>query len=108
MTTSTELAAWLDTVREVESADVKVPPQLIRAMLMQSVVVNWPRYEIDYPTNDDGKPVGEPVVLRFGSPSAANRALEMLAKDSGMLDDHVDVSGSIEVKIIGVDVEDLR
>lgn len=102
MTSSTELATWLDTAREVESADVKVPPQLIRSMLMQSVVVNWPRYEIV----EDG--LGEPVVLRFGSPSAANKALEMLAKDSGILDDHVDVSGSIEVKIVGVDVADLR
>ena len=106
--TSTELATWLDTAREVESADVKVPPQLIRSMLMQSVVVNWPRYEAVYPTDDNGNPTGDPVVLRFGSPSAANKALEMLAKDSEMLDDHVDVSGSIEVKIVGVDVEDLR
>ena len=102
MTASTELAAWLDTAREVESADVKVPPQLIRSMLMQSVVVNWPRYEVVDNEN------GDPVVLRFGSPSAANKALEMLAKDSGMLDDHLDVSGSIEVRIVGVDVEDLR
>ncbi len=96
------MAVWLDTAREVESADVKVPPQLIRSMLMQSVVVNWPRYETLHSLD------GEPVVLRFGSPSAANKALEMLAKDSGMLDDKVDVSGSIEVKIVGVDVEDLR
>jgi hypothetical protein len=102
MSTSTELATWLDTAREVESADVKVPPQLIRSMLMQSVVVNWPRYETLHSLD------GEPVVLRFGSPSAANKALEMLAKDSGMLDDHMDVSGSIEVKIVGVDVEDLK
>jgi len=102
VTTSTELAAWLDTAREVESADVKVPPQLIRSMMMRSVVDNWPRYEV---VNSDN---GEPVVLHFGSPSAANKALEMLAKDSGMLDDHVDVSGSIEVRIVGVDVEDLR
>ncbi len=102
MTTSTELAAWLDTAREVESADVKVPPQLIRSMMMKSVVDNWPRYEV---VDTD---IGEPVVLRFGSPSAANKALEMLAKDSGMLDDHVKVSGSIEVRIVGVDVEDLR
>ncbi len=102
MTPSTELAAWLDTAREVESADVKVPPELIRYMLMQSVVVNWPRYETEYAED------GTAIVLRFGSPSAANKALEMLAKDSGMLDDHLDVSGSIEVKIIGVDVEDLR
>ena len=102
MTTSTELAAWLDTAREVESADVKVPPQLIRSMMAQSVVDNWPRYEIAH--SEDG----DPVVLRFGSPSAANKALEMLAKDSGMLDDHLDVSGSIEVRIVGVDVEDLR
>ena len=108
MSSKSELAAWLDTLPEVESADVKVPPKLIRAMLMQSVVTNWPRYEIEYPTNGDGKPVGEPVVLRFGSPSAANKALEMLAKDSGMLNEHVSVSGSIEVKIVGVDVEDLR
>ncbi len=102
MTTSTELTTWLDTAREVESADVKVPPQLIRSMMMRSVVDNWPRYEV---VNDE---VGDPVVLRFGSPSAANKALEMLAKDSGMLDDHLDVSGSIEVRIVGVDVEDLR
>ncbi len=99
---NTELATWLDTVREVETGDVKVPPKLIRAMLMQSVVVNWPRYEV---VNDE---IGDPVVLRFGSASAANKALEMLAKDSGMLDDKLDVSGSIEVKIVGVDVEDLR
>ncbi len=102
MSTNAELTAWLDTLPEVESADVKVPPKLIRAMLMQSVVTNWPRYEVAYEVE------GEPVVLRFGSPSAANKALEMLAKDSGMLDDHLDVSGSIEVKIVGVDVEDLR
>lgn len=108
MSDSTELAAWLDTAREVESADVKVPPQLIRSMMMKSVVDNWPRYEVDYPEDDDGNPMGAPVVLRFGSPSAANKALEMLAKDSGMLDDHMNVSGSIEVKIVGVDVEDLR
>ncbi len=99
---NTELAAWLDTAREVESADVKVPPQLIRSMMMKSVVDNWPRYEV-VDSSD-----GEPVVIRFGSPSAANKALEMLAKDSGMLEDRVDISGSIEVKIIGVDVEDLR
>ena len=104
MTTSTELAAWLATAREVESADVKVPPQLIRSMMMKSVVDNWPRYEVEYPDGEDS----DPVVLRFGSPSAANKALEMLAKDSGMLDDHLDVSGSIEVRIVGVDVEDLR
>jgi len=102
VTTSTELAAWLDTAREVESADVKVPPQLIRSMMMKSVVDNWPRYEVVDNEN------GDPVVLRFGSPSAANKALEMLAKDSGMLDDHVNVSGSIEVRIVGVDVDDLR
>ncbi len=102
MNTSTEMAVWLDTAREVESADVKVPPKLIRSMMMQSVVVNWPRYEIV------DSPDGDPVVLRFGSPSAANKALEMLAKDSGMLEDRVDVSGSIEVKIIGVDLEDLK
>lgn len=102
MTTSTELAAWLDAAREVESADVKVPPQLIRSMMMKSVVDNWPRYEV---VNNE---IGDPVVLRFGSASAANKALEMLAKDSGMLDDRVDVSGSIEVRIVGVDVEDLR
>ena len=102
MSTSTELATWLDTAREVESADVKVPPKLIRAMLMQSVVVNWPRYEVVDTEN------GDAVVLRFGSPSAANKALEMLAKDSGMLEDRVDVSGSIEVKIVGINVKDLR
>ncbi len=102
MSTSTELATWLDTAREVESADVKVPPQIIRFMMAKSVIDNWPRYET---VCGEG---GEPVVLRFGSPSAANKALEMLAKDSGMLDDHVDVSGSIEVKIVGVDVEDLK
>ena len=102
MTKATELAAWLDTAREVESADVKVPPQLIRSMMMKSVVDNWPRYEVVDNEN------GDPVVLRFGSPSAANKALEMLAKDSGMLDDHVNVSGSIEVRIVGVDVDDLR
>ncbi len=100
--TSTELTAWLDTAREVESADVKVPPKLIRSMMMKSVVDNWPRYEIV------DAPDGDPVVIRFGSPSAANKALEMLAKDSGMLEDRVDVSGSIEVKIIGVDLEDLK
>ena len=102
MNDKTELATWLDTAREVESADVKVPPKLIRAMLMSSVAVNWPRYEV---VNNEN---GEPVVLRFGSPSAANKALEMLAKDSGMLEDRIDVSGSIEVKIVGVNVEDLR
>ncbi len=97
-----EMAVWLDTAREVESADVKVPPKLIRSMMMKSVVDNWPRYEIV------DSPDGDPVVIRFGSPSAANKALEMLAKDSGMLGDRVDVSGSIEVKIIGVDLEDLK
>ncbi len=97
-----EMAVWLDTAREVESADVKVPPQLIRSMMMKSVVDNWPSYEIV------DTPDGDPVVVRFGSPSAANKALEMLAKDSGMLEDRVDVSGSIEVKIIGVDLEDLK
>ncbi len=97
-----ELAKWVEALGKVETADVKVPPQLIRSMMMKSVVDNWPRYEIEYSQD------GDPVVLRFGSPSAANKALEMLAKDSGMLDDHVDVSGSIEVKIVGVDVEDLK
>ncbi len=97
-----ELVKWVEALGEVETADVKVPPQLIRSMMMQSVVDNWPSYEIV-----DG-PDGDPVVVRFGSPSAANKALEMLAKDSGMLEDRVDVSGSIEVKIIGVDLEDLK
>ncbi len=100
--TSTELAAWLDTAREVESADVKVPPRLIRSMMMKSVVDNWPRYEVV------DTEVGDPVVLRFGSPSAANKALEMLAKDSGMLDDHTQVSGRIDIVINGIDKTDLR
>ncbi len=97
-----EIIKWVEALGEVETADVKVPPQLIRSMMMKSVVDNWPSYEIV-----DG-PDGDPVVVRFGSPSAANKALEMLAKDSGMLADRVDVSGSIEVKIIGVDLEDLK
>jgi hypothetical protein len=98
---TTELVQWLNTT-EIQGADVKVPTNLIRVLLAQSVVDNWPRYEIAQTDN------GDPVVLRFGSPSAANKALEMLAKDSGMLDDKMDVSGAIRVEIVGVNVEDLR
>jgi hypothetical protein len=69
--------------------------------MAQSVIDNWPRYEIA----EDGD--GQPVALRFGSPAAANKALEMLAKDAGMLADSVKVSGGIEIRINGVNLDDL-
>ena len=98
--TTTELAAWVETA-QVEGADVQVPPNLIRALLGQSVIDNWPRYEV----HEDGE--GNPVALRFGSPAAANKALEMLAKDAGMLADQVHVSGGIDIRINGVNIDDL-
>lgn len=96
---ASELAEWVAEVGTVDTADVTVPPEVIRAMLARSVIDNWPRYEVEH---DLG---GNPVVLRFGSPSAANKALEMLAKDSGMLSDKVDVSGRIDIVINGVDMD---
>jgi hypothetical protein len=98
--TTTELAKWVETA-EIDGADVPVPPNLIRGLLAKSVIDNWPRYEIA----EDGD--GQPVALRFGSPAAANKALEMLAKDAGMLADSVKVSGGIEIRINGVNLDDL-
>jgi hypothetical protein len=102
---SHELEWWMNdqaTLAEGETPDEKVPPEVIRDMIARSVMVNWPRHMAGHDDN------GRPYAITIGSPSAANKALEMLAKDSGMLEDRVDVSGSIEVKIVGVDVEDLR
>lgn len=101
MTSKAELAEWIDTARAVDS-DLKAPPNVIRALIAQSVIDNWPRYEIEHDIE------GNPVMLKFGSPSAANKALEMLAKDAGMLDDRVDVSGRIDITINGVDMGDLQ
>lgn len=101
MTTKADLVEWIDTARAIDS-DLKAPPNIIRALMAQSVIDNWPRYETEYDAE------GNPVVLRFGSPSAANKALEMLAKDAGMLDDRVDISGRIDVTINGVNIDDLR
>ena len=98
--TTTELAKWVETA-QVEGADVRPPPNLIRALLAKSVVDNWPRYETEHDID------GNPVVLRFGSPAAANKALEMLAKDAGMLAEQVHVSGGIDIRINGVDIGDL-
>jgi hypothetical protein len=98
--TTTELAKWVETA-EIDGADVPVPPNLIRGLLAKSVIDNWPRYEIA----EDAE--GTPVALRFGSPAAANKALEMLAKDAGMLADSVKVSGGIEIRINGVNLDDL-
>ena len=98
--TTTELAKWVETA-QVEGADVRPPPNLIRALLAKSVLDNWPRYEV----HEDNE--GNPVALRFGSPAAANKALEMLAKDAGMLADQVHVSGGIDIRINGVNIDDL-
>ena len=98
---SSELVQWIETA-EVEGADVRVPPNLIRALLAQSVVDNWPRYEVEHDAE------GNPVVLRFGTPSAANKALELLAKDAGMMAEQVAISAAIEIKINGVDVSALH
>ena len=100
---TTELQKWLAAQGEVDTAEFRVPPHIIRAMLTQSVIDNWPTYEVV-----ENSMTGEPVVLRFGSPTAANKALEMLAKDAGMLDNHVDVSGRIELVINGVNTEALK
>jgi hypothetical protein len=77
--TKAEITEWIAEARTVESAELPMPATLIRALMAQSVIDNWPRYEIA----EDGD--GQPVALRFGSPAAANKALEMLAKDAGLL-----------------------
>jgi hypothetical protein len=99
--TKAEITQWIAEARTVESAELPMPATLIRALMAQSVIDNWPRYEIA----EDGD--GQPVALRFGSPAAANKALEMLAKDAGMLADSVKVSGGIEIRINGVNLDDL-
>ena len=99
--TKAEITEWIAEARTVESAELPMPATLIRALMAQSVIDNWPRYEIA----EDGD--GQPVALRFGSPAAANKALEMLAKDAGMLAEHVKVSGGIEIRINGVNLDDL-
>ena len=99
--TTTELAQWIETA-EIDGADVQVPANLIRALLAKSVIDNWPSYETAYDAE------GTPVALRFGSPAAANKALEMLAKDAGMLAENVRVSGGIQIVINGVDLDALR
>jgi hypothetical protein len=99
--TKAEITEWIAEARTVESAELPMPATLIRALMAQSVIDNWPRYEIA----EDGD--GQPVALRFGSPAAANKALEMLAKDAGMLADSVKVSGGIEIRINGVNLDDL-
>ncbi len=100
--TKAEITQWIAEARTVESAELPMPAALIRALMAQSVIDNWPRYEIA----EDAE--GTPVALRFGSPAAANKALEMLAKDAGMLADNVRVSGGIEIRINGVDIEALK
>ena len=99
--TKAEITQWIADARKVESAELPMSPSLVRSLMAQSVIDNWPRYEI---AKDDD---GQPVALRFGSPAAANKALEMLAKDAGMLADNVRVSGGIEIRINGVDLADL-
>jgi len=98
-----EMVEWVESTLAVQNdAEVTVPPNLIRALLMQSVIDNWPRYEAEHDLD------GNPVALKFGSPAAANKALEMLAKDAGMMADQLNVTGGIEIRINGVDVADLR
>lgn len=101
MTDKAELARWAEARGELTTPDVKVPPELIRAMLMESVRVNWPRYEVVEDHN------GDPVALRFGSPAAANKALELLARDAGMMEDDNPVR-QVEIRIVGVDTEALK
>jgi len=102
VSSTTQLQKWAeDTLAKPIDDEVRVPPNLIRALLAKSVVDNWPSYEIA----EDGQ--GNPVAVRFGSSAAANKALEMLAKDAGMLADKVDISGTIDIRLNGVNVEDL-
>jgi hypothetical protein len=98
-----EIKEWVsDALANPPSDEVPIPQHIIRALMAQSVLDNWPRYETAYDEQ------GNVVILRFGSASAANKALEMLAKDAGMLGERLDVSGTIDIRINGVDVEDLR
>jgi hypothetical protein len=97
-----EIASEIARLSNATAEELGITKRWILTQLKQSALENFPRY---VETQDDE---GRVSVLTFGNASAANKALELLAKHSGLLVEKVEHSGGVDIRINDVDITQLR
>ena len=95
------IAAEVKRLSNVAAEELGITKRWILQQLKDSVETNFPRYVESETDKGD-------VVLTFGNAAAANKALELLMKHAGLLTEKVEHSGGIDIRINGVDVDQLR
>lgn len=83
----------------VTAEEIGITKRWILTKLQEAVEVNWPRWEIGYTAT------GRPVPVMLGNANAANKALELLARHSGMLIDHQRIQIDLTTAEARVDAE---
>ena len=96
-----QIAAEVKRLSNVAAEELGITKRWILQQLKDSVETNFPRYVESETDKGD-------VVLTFGNAAAANKALELLMKHAGLLTEKVEHSGGIDIRINGVDVDQLR